>query len=237
MYIHNIKKDYGASVKIMSYYRPFTVIQQKCKIHDLPACQICWPRHNYAEATQQSLLRSKVSITDYVLANQFDLFCTFTYNPEKVDSFDFPTAKSKLRVWLQNQRRISPDLRYLVVAELHPSSGRIHFHALLKNYLAPLKYAQQDHHGRKVYNMSKWNYGFSTAIKIDNIDKVSSYVQKYITKDMLKITNKRRFYVSLNCNRPIKTYNVDLQKEVFDQPIMVVNRYFTENFKIYRLIA
>lgn len=243
MYIKNIKKDYGASVKIMSYYRGFEVVQQKCQEHDLPACQICWPRRKDAEASFQSLMRSKVSITDYVLANQFDLFCTFTYNPEKVDSFDIPSAKEKMSVWLMNQKKTSPNLKYLIVAELHPTSGRIHFHALFLNYLDPLTPAmnkktneQRLKNGRPVFNMSKWRFGFSTAIKIDNIEKVASYVQKYITKDMLKITNKRRFWASRNLNKPVKTHNINMQKEVFDQPIFITNRYYTETFKIYRMV-
>jgi len=186
-------------------------------------------------------MRSKAMITDYTLSNDFDLFCTFTFDPEKADSFDFELCKEKMQNWLSNSRRDSPDLKYLIVAEKH-KTGRIHFHALMKYYNGVLTPAfsetgkQKEKNGRKIYNMGQYNWGWSTAIKIDNIEKVASYVQKYITKDMLKIGNKKRFWASRNLQKPTKQYNINLQEEIYTRPLFILGTHREEYYKIYRVL-
>ncbi len=66
--------------------------------------------------------------------------------------------------------------------------------------------------GRDIYNISYWNrdYGFSTAVKIDNIEAVSAYVRKYITKDMIMLPGQKRYFCSNNLVRPIKYQNVNI---------------------------
>lgn len=181
-------------------------------------------------------------ITDYTLANEFDLFTTFTFDPQKVDSLNFEFAKEKMSNWLKVAKRNSPDLKYLIVAELHKVSGRIHFHALMKNYSGDLHLAYSKNgqpmikNNRKIYNIGAYKWGYSTAVKIDNIEKVSSYIQKYITKDMLKITNKKRFWASRNLIKPKKTYNVPLEETVFSRPLFITGKHIEEYFKIYKVL-
>lgn len=235
MYIKTIKKDYGNSLKILSYNRGVVIEPPKCKIHFQTACPICWTRTTSNIPKPSSLQRTKTRISDYTLANKFDLFATFTFNPELVDSFNYEEAKAKMSKWLNNAKRESPYLKYLIVAELH-KSGRIHFHALMKNYLTTLQQTQKTLNGRKIFNITKWHYGFSTAIKIDNIEKVSSYVQKYITKDMLKISNKKRYWASRNLIKPIVDYNVNMIEEVYSRPLFVMSETKLEYFKVYRIL-
>lgn len=232
MYIRNIKKDFGTTSKITVYNRGVRISPPRCKLHDQIACQICWERKVNAIPSPSSLMRSKTTITDITLSNDFDLFCTFTFNPLKVDSFDIINVKKVMSKWLNNARVKSPDLKYLIVAE-HHKSGRIHFHALFKNYNGNLTDSKRIKNGRKLWNISEFRWGFSTAVKIDNIAKVSNYVQKYITKDMLKIGNKKRFWTSRNLTRPQKIYNVDIQEEVYSRPLFVEGEYKSEYYKIY----
>jgi len=188
-------------------------------------------------------MRSKTRITDYTLANNFDLFATFTFDPAKVDTLDFALVKSKMSKWLNNQRRHSPDLKYLIVAELHKVSGFMHFHALLKNFNGELVQSYQKNglprhkNGRNILNIGTYNWGWSTAIKIDDIDKVSSYVQKYITKDMLKISNKKRFWTSRNLIKPKVDYNVDVQELIYSRPLFIQGEYREEYYKIYKILS
>ena len=65
----------------------------------------------------------------------------------------------------------------------------------------------------KIYNLPLWKYGFSTATKIRDSGKASSYITKYITKDLSRILqNHHRYLSSQNVERPIeRTYNVDYQ--------------------------
>jgi len=235
VHIKNIKKDYGQMSKIWSYHIPFDARPPVCKLHEQPACPICWVRKVSPVPRASSLIRSKVKITDYVLSNEFDLFCTFTYDPQKVDSFDVEQAKLKMSTWLKNARKISPDLKYIIVAEQH-KSGRIHFHALFGNYLGVLVSAQRSKNGREIYNISNWRFGFSTATYIANKEKVSSYVQKYITKDMLKFGNKKRYWASRNLRIPEKTYNVSLLQEVYSRPLFISGRHTTESYTVFTTI-
>lgn len=235
MYIKSIKKDYGKTIRIVNYNRGVVIDPPRCKDHDQIACQLCWKRVVNPIPKPSSLQRSKTKITDYTLANDFDLFCTFTFNPELVDSFNIQEAKDKMSKWLNNSRRNSPDLKYLIVAELH-KSGRIHFHALMKNYRGELQPTQRSKNGRKIYNLLKWRYGFSTAIEIDNIGKVSSYMQKYVTKDMIKIGNKKRFWASKNLTKPVVDYNVNMVEEVFSRPLFVTGIAQMEYYKVYSIL-
>jgi len=235
MYIKTIKKDYGKTIKILSYNRGVDISPPQCKTHNQIGCNICWVRSVNPIPSPSSLMRSKTRITDYTLANDFDLFCTFTFNPELVDSFNLSEAKAKMSKWLNNARRYSPDLKYLIVAELH-KSGRIHFHALMKNYLDTLQQTHKQKNGREIFNISKWHYGFSTAVEITDIGKVSSYMQKYITKDMLKIGNKKRFWASRNLTKPVIDYNVNMVEEVFSRPLFVTGEVQLEYYKIYRIL-
>lgn len=235
MYIKTIKKEYGKSIKIVRFNRGVVINPPKCANHNTIACQICWPRNPDRPPSYSSIMRSKTLITDYTLSNDFDLFTTFTFDPKKVDSLDVNQAKAKMSKWLNNARRVSPELAYLIVAEKH-KSGRIHFHALMKNYKGTLHQTLKTKNNRAIFNITGWNWGFSTAVKIDNISKVSSYMQKYITKDMLKISNKKRFWVSRNLNKPIKTYNVDMNDEVFSKPLFVLSDYKDQYFRTFTIL-
>lgn len=236
MLLSNIKKEYPSTVKILNYHKSFTIEAPQCTPHNSVACQQCWPRGKKDFPPLSSLQRSKTLISDYVLCNEFDMFATFTYDPKKVDSFDYSHAKKVMSHWLNNQKRPhkSPNLAYLIVAESH-KSGAIHFHALMKGYQGKLTYAKL-HKGRKIYNIDEWGWGFSTVARIDNVEIVASYVKKYISKDMLKITNKKRFWVSRNLNKPLKTYNIDMEVEVHDRPLFVVDKYRADNFTIYKVL-
>lgn len=210
MIIKSITKTYPSFSKTLIYDQALVFQVPICESHSAKSCQICWPRGSSDQLDPSSLQRTKTLISDYVLANKFDLFCTFTYDPEKVDSFNVEHAKRVFSKWLNNQRRLSPDFKYLAVAEYH-KSGRIHFHALFENYTGDLFKTDKKKNNRVVYNLSNWRFGWSTAIKIstknNGYEKVASYVKKYITKDMIFQSNKKRFFSSRNLKKPIKSYN------------------------------
>jgi len=162
-------------------------------------------------------------ISDIVLCNDFDMFATFTF---KSDRSDVEKSKSKMSKWLENQQTKYGKFQYLIVPEFHKKHGAIHFHALLKNYKGQLSDSGKMQKGRKVYNIKSYKAGFSTVVKIDNIDKVSSYVKKYITKDMPMFHGRKRFWCSQKLRRPIHTKNTTI-----DKSFAVV--YSTDTYTIY----
>lgn len=158
----------------------------------------------------RSIRRTKRSIEDIILSNNFDLWCTFTFNPKKIDRQNHIKCKLAMRTWLLNQRkRNSPDLKYLVVPELH-KDGAIHFHALLKNYNGKLKDTGiTTKTGQSIYNANTFTLGFTEFVKIDsNKDALAKYITKqYITKDMPLFLGKQRYYASQNLERPTSHVN------------------------------
>lgn len=158
---------------------------------------------------ERSVRRSRVQIRDLIFCNNFDYFCTFTFNPKKYDRYNFNNLKLVMTRWLNNQRRLnSPNLKYIVIPEFH-KDGAIHFHALLKNYNGPVKETGKRTKGNyKIFNLPSFRGGFTTASPIDeNLDAISEYVSKYITKDMIKIFNKNRYFCSQGLIRPKKYHN------------------------------
>lgn len=160
------------------------------------------------EAFESSIFRSQTTVKDLCICNNFDLFCTFTFNPKWVDGKNLIRCRRILTDWLHNsKKRHSPELEYLVIPELH-KSGAIHFHALFKNYRGDMIdscHITKNHN--IIYNLKNWRFGFSTACKIDNIEAVSNYVAKYITKDMVLLPGKKRYFCSQGLTRPQKITN------------------------------
>lgn len=74
-------------------------------------------------------------IVDYGRDNMWEWFFTFTLNEEAViDRTNYEECSKKVRKWLDNiKQRKCPGMKYLLIPELHPSSGAYHFHALVSN--------------------------------------------------------------------------------------------------------
>lgn len=187
-----------------------------------------------ASNLERSIRKTKTTITDYVLANNFQIFATFTFSPKKVDRFDIDACKSKLKRWLDRQREKDSNLKYVVVPERH-KNGAIHFHALFENIdsftLHKTKIRQEN---RDVFTMRDWRFGYSNVKFIDsNRLKVAAYITKYITKDMITIENKRRYWSSHNLALPEKFYNdvdrfeiyPDLQSLVYENAYLQMHEF------------
>ena len=161
-------------------------------------------KQNSEEDFERSLRRTKKTIRDYVLCNQFGLLATFTF---KHDRQNTPKSKIKMSNWIKNQQKRKGKFEYLIIPEFHHDQQSLHFHALIKNYTGKLKPAinpkTKDHlkqKGRQIYTLPSYRLGFTNVIKIDDSPeshaKVASYVGKYITKDMPRIFGKNRYWAS-----------------------------------------
>lgn len=156
-----------------------------------------------------SINRTINSVYDLARSNSWEYFVTLTFNPDKVDSFDYNVVTKKLSNWLIVLRRNNPGVKYLGVPERH-KTGRYHFHFLFADVNFDLvdsgKYTDK---GLTIYNIGNYKWGFSTAIKIYNTDGISKYICKYITKDLCFDTkDKKRYWRSKNLNLP-KVYEYD----------------------------
>lgn len=150
--------------------------------------------------------RSLNMVYKYARANVWEWFFTLTFNPEKVDSFSYEEVTEKLSKWLNNMRRTCPDMKYLVVPEKH-RSGRYHFHGLFANVdgLRFVDSGHKDEGGNVIYNVGNYSLGYSTATRVQDTGRASSYLSKYITKDLMEGTfGKRRYWASRNLDLPME---------------------------------
>ena len=163
-------------------------------------------------AIQSSMNRTIQKIYEISRANIWEYFLTLTFDRNKLDSSNYNLLCDKVSKWLNNlHSRYAPDLKYLIVPELHKDGKHYHFHGLLANIgNITLKDSGIKKNGHTIYNMSNWKYGFSTVTKVKDSNKVSSYITKYITKELCAVSkNKRRYWTSKNCDTvKISVYNL-----------------------------
>lgn len=202
-------------IRVVIYHEPKIFITNDHRSSKRKREDVC--SIDYAPAVS-SLKRTKQLVQDLVLCNNFDFFCTFTFDPKKVPHREnFNHCWLKMQSWLHHQKVRATDCRedfqYLIIPERHKNGGW-HFHALISHYTGSLRDSgHQTKYGRTIYNITSFRSGFTTAVKIDDKQGVSNYVTKYITKDFVKDFDKRRFYCSRGLKRPKKTINSKIFKE------------------------
>lgn len=154
----------------------------------------------------ESIARTKRTIKDYARNNDFDYFVTLTLDPKRYQSFDIDVVYKVVRSFLQRLRRRCGDIKYLLVPEYHQDKEKIHLHGYIKGTLA-LHKTDLKYKGKVIYNLYDWDAGFSTAVKIgktiDDTLRCSSYITKYVTKDMVVSFNKRRYWSSRNLDSSV----------------------------------
>ena len=165
-----------------------------------------------------SLKRTKKKVYDYARSNDWEWFVTFTFSRDKVNRYDYDECIKKLSKWLNNLRRSSPALFYLVVPEQH-KDGAYHFHGLFsgideKQIVWTGKYVVKRQKGLrsrfvrtrdKIYKIGSYKLGWMTATLVKDKEKVTSYITKYITKDMLNgLYGRKRYWCSRNLVLPLE---------------------------------
>lgn len=157
------------------------------------------------QAKQSAQARARRAVYDIALLNEWDWMFTWTLDPQKVDRHDPDEVYRYLKPALSNLHQRKGFI-YLLVPEFHklkPGEKRpgIHFHGLCRFDSVKLERATKrgkprfDQHGRPVYNMTDWPYGWSTVVPLDeDCQKVAAYITKYITKQSDKILGK--YYLS-----------------------------------------
>lgn len=220
--IFNSCKEYPDMIKICIYREPLPVSSNLGKKRS--------KKVRSKTPSVRSLARTKTTLEDLCLCNEFDLFCTFTFDPKRYNSKSILFCKQYMSTWIHNAKaRHSKNLQYLIIPELH-KSGAIHFHALFKFYEGKLRPSGVYQNGREVFNIPHWHFGFSTCCKIDNQEAVSRYICKYITKEMITFGGEKRYFCSQGLKRPERSHNIDLSflsklPPLFHQKIMSCSNF------------
>lgn len=194
---------------------------------------------------QKSLARTINKIFDYANAMDWDWFITFTFSSEKVDRYDFDSVSKCMSKWLNNMKqRYCSEMLYLVVPELH-KDGAWHFHGLFKN-CEGLNFQEAVNNnknskfykcslirkGQQVYNALRFKLGFTDCTKIKDSKRASSYITKYITKDVIiKTPHKRRYWCSKNLTLPkekILLANYSDFDELKNKMVLYLSQFYNE---------
>lgn len=163
-------------------------------------------RGKYQESVSRddNIKRARDKLFDIICCNNFKYFVTLTFNPDIVDSYNIDECIKKTKTWLKNNVN-RKGLTYVLVPELHPTSGRLHLHACFNDVLNLVDSGHKTSDHKTVYNITDWEYGFSTAIKLTGSRcRVAWYVSKYITKDYKKLFG-RAYWTSKNIIREPET--------------------------------
>lgn len=197
--------------------------------------------------------RTRDKIYDLVALNEWSYFFTGTLGDTFFDSTNAKSALMPLQNWLKHMSN-RKGLKYVLVAELQPKSGRIHFHGFINDvlemvdsgtrlvpwYHKPVKletirrkgHDPEEYADRVVYNCPQWKFGFTTAIKAYNGSQACArYIMKYITKEN-KAVFGRYYWSSRNLEREPHLYFEDFDYNKVYMPEYSIPRT-TDAYKYY----
>jgi len=220
--ISSYAKVYPDFVKIIKYNRPIVVLN--CKEEGGAGGLSKKDKQDYLE---KSINRTKTRISDYILCNDFTHFITFTFDPKnskvksEEDRHDLRKMSKLLITWVNTEqvnhfRRHGRKFRYLIVPERH-KNGACHFHAVFQGYKNEIedfyssknKYLTVDEirsKNKKPKNqrgfLPRYTLGRSEIAPVKDKFRMSSYIKKYITKELINEKYKKRYWASRNLKLP-----------------------------------
>lgn len=158
--------------------------------------------HFEGHSAYVSVNRSKNKIFYYARSNDWSngYFVTLEIDQNRYEGRDYKVAADLIRKFCDYLRHYDSTIYALFVPELHPTSGRFHFHGLIHGDISDLlEYSGHIIKGSMVYNFVKgWKYGFTNVSKVQNTLAVEKYICKYTTKELLNNTLYQHRYFTLN---------------------------------------
>ena len=190
----------------------------------------------------QSVSRTKSTIFELAICNEFTHFCTFTQDENIVgDRFDLAKFRKDFAQFIRNENRGRENkIKYLVVPEQH-KNGAWHFHGLLSGLTdqdlrkftlsekLPMRIKKPIMNGENVYNWDKYakKFGFFTATDIKSHVACSKYITKYITKEVVK-NNLSKGQHSYFASQGLKRRELILRTDV--EPCPITNWGFENDY-------
>lgn len=156
-----------------------------------------------------NLIRAKSTVRELVLCNPWYYWCTFTISPEKYDRYDLKTYMQDFSEFIHNynRRRAPADkVTYLLVPE-QCKDGAWHLHGFIKGICE--KDLRRNKYGYLTWVPYENRFGFISMDAIKDIDQASSYILKYMTKNLNDTViglNAHSFYASKGLQRAEELY-------------------------------
>jgi len=160
------------------------------------------------ESRKQNLYKTKNKLRDYARNNHFDKFWTLTFDPKKFGSSD-NLRFEEMQKFLKRMTRKYGKFNYLAVPERH-KSGAIHWHMMTGYFEPKLIDSGKRYKEKTIFNCPEWEFGFTNVQNVRSKKKISNYVSKYITKDLMDSParrNKKKYWASRSLELP-KTFGI-----------------------------
>lgn len=157
---------------------------------------------HYSEKLDNSLARSKSTVFELSMCNPWKYFVTLTLDQTKYDRYDLPKFRKDLSQFIRNYNRIHGcKIKYLLIPEQH-KNGAWHMHGLFDGL--PDSALSVNQNGYKDFQAYSSRFGFCSIDEVRDPEKVSSYITKYISKDLSERKadlNAHLYYASKGLNR------------------------------------
>lgn len=168
---------------------------------------------------QWNVSRAVQIVYDIARSNSFHWFVTLTLNEVYVDRYDYCACADVLKLFTDRLRKMK--CKWIIVPEQH-EDGAYHFHGLVAGDL-PLTpsgkkwYNEVEQKLVPVYNVGNYEFGWTTATEILSPHKVSSYVAKYLTKQIAVPKGKKCYWASRSLARPsVEYFQTEHEEDIYD---------------------
>ena len=250
--ISSYAKIYPDFVKIVKYNRPIVFTN----FLDRGSSAFLTNEENDEENDylQKSINRTKTKISDYILCNNFTHFITFTFDPKnskvktEENRHDLLKMSKLLMTWINSEqinhfRRHGQRFKYLIVPERHKNNAW-HFHAVFEDYKNEIedfyssknKYLTVDEirsKNKKPKNqrgfLPRYTLGRSEIAPIKDKTKMSNYIKKYITKELINEKYKKRYWASRNLKTP------EIIENIVDSSTTISKEYLLKEYDYHKI--
>lgn len=145
-----------------------------------------------------NLKRAVNQVYDLARANHFDWFITLTLDSKCVDRTDYGQCAMLIRLFTDRLRHNGN--KWLIVPELHSDGKSYHFHGLVQGEL------DLTHWKGEVYNLNNFEFGYTTAMRIKDPQRVATYIAKYLTKQLAVPKGRKCYWASRSLDKPTVEY-------------------------------
>lgn len=162
-----------------------------------------------SEKLSNNLARAKATVREYALCNPWDFWVTLTTDPKKFDRYNLDDFYSSMSKFINKYNERQPSeykVKYVLVPEQH-KDGAWHMHGFFKGINPKDLYVNQ--FGYLTWKQYEKKFGFISMDKIKDMDRASSYILKYMTKDADKnvtAINRHLYYCSKGLERAVELY-------------------------------
>lgn len=128
-----------------------------------------------------NISRARSRVLEIALCNPWSYFVTLTLSADKYDRYNLVAWQRDLSQWIRDQRKrvCHPDLRYLLIPEMH-KDGAWHMHGLFEGI--PEGDLCTNEHGYLDWPRYARKFGWVNLSPVRSHARVSRYITKYIRK-------------------------------------------------------